>query len=280
MTTTTSSSAEREEQALIIWARQQNGIAQDYHNRAAELLVRYTEAGRPAQWEQYNISSAERYAQMSLYYCFNPRAAAGTLYNLLRAQAIQGKLDSASDTIRMFRDNFMSDHLRDAVLNGDPDFANLEGMSEFQELRDLYSLMKDDGLEPFYQEVRFGVLENGQLADTLTIGRSEAEEVLFRFENPTLHRLDNLVFDLTFHAPLALSGTGSALTSVQSTTHGRLSKDIYLIRHTLSIGSRERLQTRVELNSRGLKPGDYRVTAKYGAPSGFTLEHVVRLQVE
>lgn len=240
------------EQGPIIWANQQNHLAMDYHNRAAHILEKYMKANRPSNWQEIGIAidKAEYYAQMSLYYSFNPRMAGGTLYNLARAQAIQGKIDGARITLGMFRDNMMPEQLRKGLVNGEPDFRQIEELTEFLELKELYKEVNAKGYDNFYQKIKFGFSEKlgREFSESITFTRrSDREVVNFKFENPTKLRLDNLKFDIKFLKPLGLSSTNKALTIFQHTSTHRES-NYFLLSYILSIGPEEMYQAGIELN--------------------------------
>ncbi len=257
-----------EEQARFVWANQQNHLAMDYHNRAALILQKYMDAGRPKNWQEYGIDRAEYYAQMSLYYSFNPRGASGTLYNLARAQAIQNKVSEVQITFRIFRDNMMPKHLREGIINGEPDFENVEDLEELKELKQLYAQINETGLAGFHRQVEFGLVQGKAFVDEVRVPRKgDSEPVHFRFQNPTKLRLDNLKFDIRFLRPLGLSGSKSALMLFQHTIHGRVESDkYYLISYIMSIGAQEIYQTGVELNIADPETNEFAIEIEYSPP--------------
>lgn len=111
--------------------------------------------------------------------------------------------------------------------------------------------------------IQFGFLLNDQNVDKLDIATGDpAKTIILRFHNQGKTTLTGIILDMRFLSPLALSGTGKALSYIPGKTqHGRTSDgSYYLIRHSeLELVGDDNLDLRVELNTRGKNPGTYKV---------------------
>ena len=112
--------------------------------------------------------------------------------------------------------------------------------------------------------IQFGFLVDNEILEKLELSTGDpAKPIFFRFHNSRKSTLTGLVFDIRFHRPIGLSGTGQALTYIAGkTTHGLIpDNSYYLYRHSeLVMAGEENMDFRVELNTQNKPPGTYKVT--------------------
>ena len=261
---------------------QQQHIVMEYHNRAAILLQKYvTEKREGKDPNTEALQQAELFALMGLCHCSNLQAVAGTLYNLARAQALQGKREALTATFSLFLEIPMPANLMEPIAGErEPDFHLIKDMPELQRLKRHYEqLLSTQSSVPRITSVQYGFLCNNEVKarDTIAAG-GEADPIFFRFQNKSIQRLYNLHFEIKFLRRLALSGSSSALQMIQHTVHGR-SQEYYLIGYTLSIGPEGCIDSRVELNLRELPPGEYPIEISLSSPEYALQSKTLHLKV-
>ena len=114
--------------------------------------------------------------------------------------------------------------------------------------------------------VRFGFLLNDKIVDQLQVASGDpAKPIHLRLHNFSKTTLTGVVLDMRFLRPLALSATDKALSIIPGkTAHGHIeAENHYWIRHSdLVIPGDDHLNFGVELNTKGISPGTYRVLVK------------------
>ncbi len=107
--------------------------------------------------------------------------------------------------------------------------------------------------------IEVGFLFNGSINSNLRISTGDpAKKVYFRFKNTSKIALTNIFIDIRLLKPLALSGTKSAIESIEgSTTHGRSAdKSFYHILHSnLDFFGQKEIDLGIELNTKGKPVG-------------------------
>jgi len=92
----------------------------------------------------------------------------------------------------------------------------------------------------------------------------EAKPIFLRFRNSSKLTLTGVVLDMRFQRPLALSSTKTALAFIiGKTKHGRVSESgnayYHILLSELDIFGKGDFDYRVELNTKGKRPGKYTI---------------------
>jgi hypothetical protein len=111
--------------------------------------------------------------------------------------------------------------------------------------------------------ISYGFLLNEQTVNELDLSTGdEAKPIFLRFRNIGETTLTGVILDIRFLKPIVLSATKTALTYFPGKIiHGRTEDESYYwIRHSeLVILGKDKLDFRVELNTKGQSPGTYKV---------------------
>lgn len=111
--------------------------------------------------------------------------------------------------------------------------------------------------------IDYGFLLDKKIVNELSLSTGdEAKPIFLRFHNVGETTLTGVILDIRFLKPIGLSGTQAALTFIPGKTiHGRTEdKSYYLLRYSeLEMVAKDKLDFRVELNTKGKSPGTYKV---------------------
>ena len=110
--------------------------------------------------------------------------------------------------------------------------------------------------------IKFGFIYNDHIVDTLEVNSGDSEKVIqFRFLNTTESTIKDIIIEFKMIRPLSLSGSNHALTVSSNTKHGPSKGNMYyLIEYSdlIFLGKKYK-DFKVELNTKGKSPGDYRI---------------------
>ena len=112
--------------------------------------------------------------------------------------------------------------------------------------------------------IDYGFLFDGETVDKLGLSTGDpAKPVVLRFRNSSKCTLTGVVLDMRFHRPLRLSATNRALAVIPGKTEHAKAQDnsYYHIRISeLEMFGEENFDYRVELDTKGINPGTYRIS--------------------
>ena len=114
--------------------------------------------------------------------------------------------------------------------------------------------------------IQFGFLLNDKIVSKLNVSTGDpAKKIVFRFYNPSKIVLTGILLDIRIMRPLSLSGTTTALQGIpRKTIHGKGPGNRYyhIMHSALEMPGDEKFDFGVELNTKGMSPGTYKILVK------------------